>query len=110
MPDAPATKPRYDMYMASPAPPILRVPSLSKREMARLAAKAKDLGLTPEHYARRLIEDGLAVQREAGKMSFGQIMAPVRKAAGHIDDAEIVALVHHARRNGRRGSARGAKR
>lgn len=65
--------------------------------MAQLLARAKDLGVPPEDYARQLIEDGLALQREAESMTIGQIMAPVRQAAGTVDDAEIVRLVESAR-------------
>jgi len=44
-----------------------------------------------------LIEDGLALQREAEASSFAEIMRPVREAAGTVDDAEIAKLVETAR-------------
>lgn len=55
------------------------------------------MGVAPGDYAKRLIEDGLAFQREAEESSFAQIMKPVRDAAGDVDDAEIVKLVETAR-------------
>ncbi|HEY2588619.1 MAG TPA: hypothetical protein VGI81_22950 [Tepidisphaeraceae bacterium] len=50
-----------------------------------------------EDYARQLIEDGLSLEREAESMTIAEIMAPVRKAAGAVDEAEIVRLVEAAR-------------
>jgi hypothetical protein len=88
----------------------LRLPPLRKKSMAQLVAKAKDLGLPPADYARQLIEDGLALQREAESMSIAQIMAPVRKAAGAVSDAEIVCLVDKARNTHHRKPARGKRR
>jgi hypothetical protein len=65
--------------------------------MAELVAKAKRIGIGPGDYAKRLIEDGLAFQREAEESSFAQIMKPVRDAAGKVEDAEILRLVETAR-------------
>ena len=77
--------------------------------MARLVAKARDMGVPPADYARQLVEDGLALQREAEEMTFGAIMGPVRKAAGTVDEAEIVKLVDKSRPGGR-NIRRGKKR
>jgi hypothetical protein len=73
--------------------------------MAQLVAQAKRTGLSPEHYARRLVEDALTLQREAEQKSFAEILGPVRRAAGRITDAQIVSLVEkvRAKRNGRNG-------
>lgn len=65
--------------------------------MSELVAKAKRLGMEPGDYALHLIEDGLALQREAERSTFAQIMQPVREAAGEVDDAEIIKLVETAR-------------
>ena len=73
--------------------------------MAELVAKAKRLGIDPGDYAKRLIEDGLALQREAEESSFAQIMRPVREAAGNVDDAQIIELVEKARAQHHRASA-----
>ena len=75
--------------------------------MTQLLAEAKRAGVSPEAYARILVEDALALQREAEEMTFEQIMRPVRRAAGKVSDIEIVRLVHKARaahpgNNGRR--------
>jgi hypothetical protein len=75
----------------------IQLPPLSKQSMSELVAKAKRLGLGPGDYAKKLIEDGLAFQREAEASSFAQIMQPVRDAAGSVDDQEILKLVRTAR-------------
>jgi hypothetical protein len=77
--------------MASTA--TIQLPPLTKQHMSELVAKAKRMGIDPGDYAKRLIEDGLAFQREAEESSFKKIMAPVREAAGHVNDAEITKLV-----------------
>ena len=65
--------------------------------MTELVAKAKRMGLEPGAYAKRLIEEGLAFQRDAEKSSFAEIMTPVRNAGGDLADAEIMKLVELAR-------------
>ena len=92
--------------MASTA--ALRLSPLTKQRMTELVAKAKRLGIEPGDYARQLIEDGLAFQCGAENSSFAQIMAPVREAAGSVDDAEILKLVEAGR--GRHYAGRRKKR
>jgi hypothetical protein len=65
--------------------------------MAQLVSRAKAMGVPPEDFARQLIEDGLALQQEAESMPTAEVMAPVRKAAGAVDEEEIVRLVDQAR-------------
>jgi hypothetical protein len=65
--------------------------------MSELVAKAKRLGIEPGDYARRLIEDGLTLQREAEETPFAEIMGPVRDASRNVGDAEIMKLVEAAR-------------
>ncbi|HEX4124121.1 MAG TPA: hypothetical protein VHY37_05285, partial [Tepidisphaeraceae bacterium] len=84
--------------MASLSPSSLHLPPLMKRRMAELVAKANRLGMPPEDYAKHIVEDGLALEREAEKTSFAEIMGPVRRAAGVVGEAEIVRLVGGARR------------
>ena len=78
----------------------LQVPPLTKRSMTELVDKAKRKGLQPGDYAKLLIEEGLAFEREAETSSFAEIMATVRDTAGDVDDAEIVKLVKRARARG----------
>jgi hypothetical protein len=74
-----------------------RIPPVAKQSMTRLLAEAKRAGVSPEEYARNLVEDALALQREAEDLTFEQIMRPVRRATGKVSDAEIVRIVHKAR-------------
>lgn len=77
--------------------------------MAQLLAAAKRLGIPPEDLAKRLIEEGLTLQREAEASSFAQIMRPVRAAAAEVDDAEIARLVETARADHHAGRRRDRK-
>jgi hypothetical protein len=81
---------------------LIQLPPLGKQSMAELNARAKDLGLTPEDLARQLIEDGLALLRKAETTPLAEIMAPVRRAAGRVDETEIIRLVDKARPGPRR--------
>jgi hypothetical protein len=85
----------YNFAMASGA--TIQLPPLTKQSMTQLVAKAKRLGIEPGVYARRLIEEGLAFQREAEGSSFAEIMGPVREVASDVDEAEITRLVETAR-------------
>jgi hypothetical protein len=82
----------------------LKVKGLAKRRMAQLASKARVEGVSPEHYARRLIEQGLAIEEAAQSKTFREIMGSVRKPTLPMSDQEFDALVdqartrHHARR------------
>jgi hypothetical protein len=75
----------------------LQVSGLGSKRMAELASRARSLGMTPQRYARELIEEGLALAREARARSFDDILAPLRQTAGEIDDAELDGLVDRAR-------------
>ncbi len=67
--------------------------------MAQLVRRAWEIGVPPEDYAKQLVEDGLALQRQAEGMSFEEIMGPVRQASMSVDEPEIVELVQKARSN-----------
>ncbi len=86
--------------MASTA--TIQLPPLKKQSMSELVAKAKRMGIEPGDYAKRLIEDALAFQREAEESSCARIMKPVRDAVGAVSDTEIVRLVEKARKDHQR--------
>lgn len=90
--------------MASTA--TIQLPPLTKQSMSELVAKAKRMGIDPGDYAKRLIEDGLTLQREAEASSFAEIMRPVRDAAGDVSDSEIAKLVETARTDRHSGNRR----
>jgi len=83
--------------MGSKPTASLQLPPLARKSTAQLKANAKRLGIPPELYAKQLVEDALALEREAEGMTFAQIMAPVRQAAGAVDEGEILKLVEKAR-------------
>jgi hypothetical protein len=95
--------------MASTLSIPLRLSPLRKRSMAQLVARAKDIGVTPEEYAKQLVEDGLALQQEAESMSIAQIMGAVRKGAGAVDETEVIKLVGKARTSRRRNTGHGKR-
>ena len=80
----------------------LEVTGLARERLAELAAQAKRLGVTPQNYARELIEEGLAIRREARSKTFDQILAPLRESAGEVNEAELDRLVKRARGRYRR--------
>jgi len=87
----------------------LHLPPLARKSTAQLRASANRLGIPPEAYAKRLVEDALAMEREAEPLTFAQIMAPVRRAAGAVGEDEIVKLVETARADHHRRAARTTK-
>ena len=95
----------------TPARSITLLLPLGKQNMARLVAEAERIGVAPEDYARGLIEEGLALQRQAGSMSLAQIMRSVRRTAGSVSESEIVDLVNRARsdQHGRQGKVRSTR-
>jgi len=90
--------------MASTA--TIQLPPLTKQSVNELVAKAKRMGIDPGDYAKRLIEDGLAFQREAEQSSFAEIMGPVREQSGNVSDATITKLVERARADHHAGGRR----
>ena len=65
--------------------------------MTGLIAMANRLGMPPEDYAKHLVEDRLALVREAEETSIAEIMAPVRRARGVVSECEAVRLTSKAR-------------
>ncbi len=96
--------------MASISTLPLRLPPLRRQSMAWLVARARDIGIPPEDYARQLIEDGLDLQREAESTSFADVMKPVRQAAGALDEREVIRLVDRARGKRHRRNGRAKRR
>jgi hypothetical protein len=96
--------------MASTSHATFTIAALEKKSMAQLIAEAKRLGVPPEDYASRLVEDGLALGREAERKTFAEIMGPVRRATGTVDEMEVVKLVEKARADRHSGRQRGKKK
>ena len=81
----------------------IQMPRLGKRAMAELVKKAGRLGMTPQRYVQRLIEQDLALDRKARTLTFKRIVGPTKP----VSEAEIDRVVdaarsrHHAARNAR---------
>jgi hypothetical protein len=76
---------------------ILRVDDLPTRQLSALKRKAQRLGLTPAKYVRQLIEDDLALDRNAQSTSFEELAKPFRKRFEGTSEEEIDRLVDEAR-------------
>jgi len=85
----------------------LEISGLGKRKMVALAAKAKRLGVSPARYVRQLVEDDLAIERDAQSLTLAQIMDPVRNEfrQTRTTDEELDSIVNAARSRRRRGSS-----
>lgn len=74
-------------------PTSLHLKGLGRQKMRALAEKAQRLGMTPERYLKQLVEEDLAIVREARAKSFEQILGPGRQ----VDEDELDRLVEQAR-------------
>jgi hypothetical protein len=72
---------------------FLAVRGLGKRKMSELAEQAERLGMTPERYVKHLVEENLAIAREARTKTFAELSEPGRK----IDEAELDKLVEESK-------------
>ena len=83
----------------------LQIKGLGRQKLSQLARKAQKLGTTPEEYVRHLVEEDLAISRDARTKTFAQIIPPDRDA----DEAEIDRLVEKARSRHHRANSRGKR-
>jgi hypothetical protein len=77
----------------SATPSSLELKGLGRQKMRALAEKARRLGVTPEQYLRRLVEEDLAIARDARSKTFEELMGPGRQ----VDEDELDNLVEQAR-------------
>jgi hypothetical protein len=90
------------------APDMLRLKGLGRRKMEQLVRKAERMALTPEGYLKRLVEDDLAISKEARTKTFAEIMGRGKA----VDEEGVDRIVERAKsrhfaktRKGRRGTA-----
>jgi hypothetical protein len=90
------------------APTTLSVSGLARKKLATLRAQAKAAGMTPDAYARMLLEDGIALQQQAKTSPFDVLLAPVRRRfrESGMTEAELDALVDAARKRHHRRTSR----
>ncbi len=74
----------------------IQIKDLPIEKMHALIEKARAAGTTPEEYARRLIEQGLAPT----ELTFDEILAPFRRQVKEsgLTDSELDALFTEARK------------
>src|SRR5262249_52748759 len=91
---------KYNDPMAS-ALASIQVSGLGKGNLTALQALADSLGMSLERYARQLIEDGIALEREARSKSFDELFAPVQKKfrESKMTEEDLDELVNAARKS-----------
>lgn len=90
--------------MATAQSATFQVRGLGKQKAARLVARAKRLGMTPQDYLKHLVEEDLAISERAKNTSFEELLGPGRE----VDEVELdrlveVAKVAHHRERSRKG-------
>jgi hypothetical protein len=71
----------------------LEIRGLSKQKMTELAKQARRRGVSPEQYVKDLVEEKLAIAREARTKTFAQIIGPAQE----VDERELDKLVEASR-------------
>jgi hypothetical protein len=76
--------------------------------MAALRAQAKAVGMTPDAYASRLLEEAIALEQEARSTTFDLLFAPMQRRfrESAMSEAELDALVEAARKRHYRRTSR----
>jgi hypothetical protein len=80
----------------------LLIKGFGKRKMTEIAAKAKRLGMTPERYVKQLVDEDLALDREARTIR----LAGFFSSGQEIDEAELDRVVEKARQEHHQRSSR----
>ena len=79
--------------MATAQSAALEVRGLGKQKTAKLVARVKRLGMSPQGYLKHLVEEDLAVSERAKTSSFEELLGPGRE----VDEAEVDRLVEEAK-------------
>lgn len=83
---------------------FLKATGLSRQEIAEVTTRAKRSGLSPEQYLREVIEDHLAIAREAKVKTLAQLSTHMRRdfARSGMTEAELDSIVERAKTKHRR--------
>ncbi|HVT81965.1 MAG TPA: hypothetical protein VHM90_15075 [Phycisphaerae bacterium] len=71
----------------------IHIRGLARKQFGQITQKAKRLGLTPEKYIKKLVEQDLAISHAARTKSFQELLGP----GTEVDDAELDQLIDKAR-------------
>jgi hypothetical protein len=85
----------------------IEISGLERAKLVKLRQNAKALGISAEHYAKQLIEDGLSLEHKARTKTFDELLEPVRTGfrQRQMTEKKIDKLVDEARtRHHHRGS------
>ena len=80
----------------------VQVKGFRKRQIVVLAERARRLGMTTERYIKHLVEEDLAISRQARTTSFAQIMGEGRE----VDEQELDRLVEASKTRYHRRTSR----
>jgi hypothetical protein len=83
----------------SSASSTLHISGLAKDKLRTLRAHAKEAGLTPEKYAKHLIEEAISIERRARTTTIDELFAPVQKQfhESGMTEEELDKLIDSAR-------------
>jgi hypothetical protein len=85
-----------------PESSTLQVKGLAKRQVAEVAERASRLGMTPERYVKHLVEEDLAISRQAKMTTFDELIGEGRE----VDEQELDRLVEAAKTKYHRRASR----
>ena len=71
----------------------IQIKGLGRRKIDALARKAKDRGMSPAVYVKKLVEEDLAISEAARTKTFAEIMGPGKE----VDEDEVDRLVEQAK-------------
>ena len=75
----------------------LHTSKLPPKRLSVLKQRARDLGLTPEQYLQKLIDDDLAISAKAKSTPLSELAAPFQKALAGVSEEELNRRVKAAR-------------
>jgi hypothetical protein len=87
----------YNSELMSTISTSFKLDSLGKQSLGQLVALARQMGKTPQSLAKELLKSSLDIEITARTKTFDQILAPLRKSAGRVNEAELIELVDRAR-------------
>jgi hypothetical protein len=86
----------------------IQVSGLAKQKLTALRGQAMEAGMSAELYAKRLIEEGILLEKEARNTTFDDLYAPVQEhfRRSGMREEELDRLVDAARTRHHRRSAK----
>jgi len=90
---------------------IIQISGLAKDDLAALRKDARRLGLSPEAYARQIIQNAI-LEKRARTTTFDELFAgaQARFEASKMSEADFDKLVDQARKRNDRGRGRARRR